>query len=144
MPATPRHGGSIDILGAYRHDRTRSSRVRHRARTETSWGSAETLLTLAAAVVLPAAFVGVQARRRQPLMRLSIFHALYLQQVLDLGAFASGSAPLPMTVTIMIVMITVAPRLLARVRRQADDRDRAGRAAAALFRLSLVRPDGTF
>ena len=42
------------------------------------------------------------------------FLNLYLQQVLGLGAFASGAALLPLTVTIMLGMIAVAPRLIAR------------------------------
>ena len=86
-----------------------------------------------------ALFVALQARLREPLMRLGIFKApnlaaanaaqfllgaawipmffflnLYLQQVLGLGAFASGAALLPLTVTIMVGMVAVAPRLIAR------------------------------
>ena len=38
------------------------------------------------------------------------FLNLYLQQVLGLGAFASGAALLPLTVTIMVGMIVAAPR----------------------------------
>jgi EmrB/QacA subfamily drug resistance transporter len=42
------------------------------------------------------------------------FLNLYLQQILGYGAFASGAALLPMTVTIMIFMIGVTARLLGR------------------------------
>ncbi len=42
------------------------------------------------------------------------FLNLYLQQVLGYGAFASGAALLPMTVLIMVLMVGVAPRLIAR------------------------------
>ena len=42
------------------------------------------------------------------------FLNLYLQQVLGLGAFASGAALLPLTVTIMVGMVGFAPRLIAR------------------------------
>jgi hypothetical protein len=42
------------------------------------------------------------------------FLSLYLQQVLDLGAFESGAALLPMTLTIALLMIVVAPRVIAR------------------------------
>ena len=81
-------------------------------------------------IALLTVFVGLQATLRQPLMRLGIFKApnlaasnvaqfmlgaawipmfffvnLYLQQVLGLGAFASGAALLPLTVTIMVGML---------------------------------------
>ena len=87
-----------------------------------------------------ALFVALQARLREPLMRLGIFRTpnlaasnvaqfllgaawipmwfflnLYLQQVLGLGAFASGAALLPMTVTDHgRDGRAVAPRLIAR------------------------------
>ena len=81
----------------------------------------------------------MQAKRRQPLVRLGIFRTpalgaanvaqfllgaawvpmwfflnLYLQQVLGLSAFPSGAALLPMTVLIMVGMVLVAPRAIAR------------------------------
>jgi hypothetical protein len=43
------------------------------------------------------------------------FLNLYLQQVLGLSAFPSGSALLPMTVLIMAGMVLVAPRVIAAV-----------------------------
>jgi hypothetical protein len=42
------------------------------------------------------------------------FLNLYLQQVLGYGAFEGGAALLPMTVTIMVLMVLVAPRVIAR------------------------------
>ena len=57
---------------------------------------------------------------------MCFFLNLYLQQVLGFGAFASGAALLPMTVTIMVGMVVVAPRLIARFGPKADDRRRAG------------------
>ena len=53
------------------------------------------------------------------------FLNLYLQQVLGLSAFPSGSALLPMTVFIMAGMVLVAPRVIAAVRAEAG----AGRPA---------------
>ena len=101
---------------------------------EAGWTASSTLIPAIAGVVLLAAFVALQARLRQPLMRLGIFRApnlaaaniaqlllgaawipmlffinLYLQQVFGLGAFASGAALLPLTLTIMVGMIAVAP-----------------------------------
>jgi predicted MFS family arabinose efflux permease len=136
---------------------------------EVGWGSTETVLVLAASVVLLAAFVAIQAKRRVPLMRLSIFRTpglaaaniaqlllggawipmwfflnLYLQQVLHLGAFASGSALLPMTVTIMVAMTALAPRLLARFGAKPLIVTGLLALAAGLLWLSLIRPDGTF
>ena len=106
---------------------------------EEGWGSAATLLPSPAASLLLGAFVVVQAGRREPLMRLGIFRApnlaaanvaqlllgaawipmwfflnLYLQQVLGYGAFEGGAALLPMTVAIMVAMVVVAPRVIAR------------------------------
>lgn len=87
---------------------------------EVGWGTAQTWLVLGAAVALLVAFVVTQARRRDPLVPLRIFRTpnlgaanlaqallgaawvamwfylnLYLQQVLGLGAFASGAALVP-------------------------------------------------
>ena len=42
------------------------------------------------------------------------FLNLYLQQVLGFGAFEGGAALLPMTVAIMLGMVVVAPRVIAR------------------------------
>ena len=42
------------------------------------------------------------------------FINLYLQQVLGLGAFESGAALLPLTLTIMVGMIFAAPKLIER------------------------------
>jgi hypothetical protein len=39
---------------------------------------------------------------------------LYLQQVLGYGAFEGGAALLPMTIAIMVLMVAIAPRVIAR------------------------------
>ena len=114
-------------------------------------------------------FVPLQARPPQPLVRLGIFKApnlaaanaaqfllgaawipmfffvnLYLQQVLGLGAFASGAALLPLTVTIMVGMIAVAPRLIARFGPKAMTVAGLATLAAGLPWLSFIRADGSF
>src|SRR6185295_14365234 len=103
------------------------------------WTSPETLVSLAAGAVMIATFVLSQRVRQAPLMPLGIwrrpnlaaanlsmallgaawipmwfFLNLYLQQVLGYGAFESGAALLPMTVTIMLLMVGVTGRLMAR------------------------------
>jgi EmrB/QacA subfamily drug resistance transporter len=170
MPATGRQRGSIDIFGALTVTAGLAGAVYAIVRApEVGWDSAETVLVLVAAALLLAAFVGIQAKRRVPLMRLSIFRTpnlaaaniaqlllggawipmwfflnLYLQQVLHLGAFASGSALLPMTVTIMVAMTALAPRLLGRFGAKPLIVTGLLILAAGLFWLSFVRPDGTF
>ena len=72
------------------------------------------------------------------------FLNLYLQQVLGLGAFASGAALLPLTVTIMVGMITVAPRLIARFGPKALTVAGLATLATGLTWLSLIRADGSF
>jgi MFS family permease len=170
MPATGRQHGSIDIFGALTVTAGLAGAVYAIVRApEVGWGSAETVLVLVAAVLLLAVFVGIQAKRRVPLMRLSIFRTpnlaaaniaqlllggawipmwfflnLYLQQVLHLGAFASGSALLPMTVTIMVAMTALAPRLLGRFGAKPLIVTGLLILAAGLFWLSFVPPDGTF
>ncbi len=140
MPRAPARRGSVDVLGAVTITGGLALAVLGVVRApQLGWGSGETVLTLAGAAVLIAAFLGIEAALRTPLVRLGIFRTpllgsanlaqillgaawvpmwyflnLYLQQVLGYGAFASGAALLPMTVLIMVLMVGVAPRLIAR------------------------------
>ena len=170
MPNTPVRRGSTDLLGAILVTAGLAVTVYAIVRApETGWGSAATVLWLVVGVALLAVFVGVQARRRAPLVRLGIFRTpnlgaanlaqlllggawipmwfflnLYLQQVLGLGAFASGSALLPMTTVIMVMMIALAPRLMARFGAKALVVGGLAVLAAGLVWLSFARTDGTF
>jgi hypothetical protein len=133
------------------------------------WGSAETLGTLAGAVVLLSTFLVLEAGVRAPLVRLGIFRSpmlgaanlaqlllgaawvplwyflnLYLQQVLGYGAFASGSALLPMTVLIMVLMVAVAPKLITHFGVKPLIVGGLVALAAGLFWLSTASPTGTF
>jgi predicted MFS family arabinose efflux permease len=72
------------------------------------------------------------------------FVNLYLQQILGLGAFASGAALLPLTVTIMIGMVAVAPKLIARFGPNAMTVSGLGTLAAGLVWLSFIDADGSF
>ncbi|MBD2892369.1 putative MFS-type transporter EfpA [Actinomadura sp. RB99] len=106
---------------------------------ERGWGSTSTVLQLGGAVLLLALFVAWQRIVRGPLMPLSVWRTpnlaganaamallgaawipmwyflnLYLQQVLGYGAFPSGAALLPMTALMMVLMVGVTGRLIAR------------------------------
>jgi predicted MFS family arabinose efflux permease len=170
MPSAAARRGSIDLGGALTATGGLALTVFGVVRApEEGWGSATTLLTIAGGLVLVALFVAIQARRREPLMRLSIlrtpnlaaanvaqlllgaawipmwfFLNLYLQQVLGYGAFEGGAALLPMTVAIMVLMVVVAPRLINRIGAVAPIVAGMLLLAAGMALLSLVRPDGNF
>ncbi|MYV98193.1 MFS transporter [Streptomyces sp. SID3343] len=170
MPDAAARRGSVDVLGAILATGGLAATVYAVVRApETGWASAETLLVLAAGVALIAVFLAVQARKSEPLMPLRIlrtpnlaganlaqllmaaawipmwfFLNLYLQQVLGLGAFASGSALLPMTVAIMIMMILLAPRLIARFGPNPLIVAGLAALAAGMVWLSFARPDGNY
>ncbi|MEU7579611.1 MFS transporter [Streptomyces sp. NPDC041068] len=113
----------LDVTGALLVTAGMAVLVLGLVRTETyGWGSGTTAITLAVAVVLLAAFVAVEARKREPLLRLGLlgtshrpvlsanvfsllmssgqfaafyFTSLYLQQVMGYGPTAAGAAFLP-------------------------------------------------
>jgi len=140
LPAGPSRHGRIDLAGAITATAGLAATVFAIVRAnEAGWGSAETLLTLAGGVIALAVFVAIQAKRRDPLMPLGVFGLpnlaaanvvmallgaawipmwftanLWLQQVLGSGPFEAGAALLPMTILIMVVMIGVVARLIAR------------------------------
>ena len=131
MPAGMTRRGSLDITSAVTVTAGLAAVVFAVVRApQAGWTSASTLVAGLGGLALLGLFVAMQARLREPLMRLGIFTApnlaasnaaqfllgaawipmffflnLYLQQVLGLGAFASGAALLPLTVTIMVGMI---------------------------------------
>jgi EmrB/QacA subfamily drug resistance transporter len=170
MPATPGRRGSIDVLGALLATAGLAATVFGVVRApEEGWGSAATIATIGGGLLLLALFLAVQASRREPLMRLGIFRApnlaaaniaqlllgaawvpmwfflnLYLQQVLGLGAFEGGAALLPMTATIMLGMVVVAPRVIARLGVKVPTVAGLLLLAAGMAVMSLVRPDGSF
>ena len=170
MPGAPPKRGSIDLPGAVAVTGGLALAVFGIVRApEEGWGSAATLGVLAGAIALLVAFVAIQSVRREPLMRLAIlrtpnlaaanlaqlllgaawipmwfFLNLYLQQVLGFGAFEGGSALLPMTVTIMGLMILVAPRVIARFGFKTPIVAGLFVLAAGLVGLGLARPDGNF
>jgi MFS family permease len=63
--------------------------------------------------------------------------------VLGYGAFEGGAALLPMTVTIMVLMVLVAPKVIARFGAKTPIVAGMLLLAAGLAVMSLVRPDGS-
>ncbi len=170
MPSAAGQRGSIDVAGAIAATGGLALTVLGIVRApQEGWGSATTLGIIAGGLVLLVAFVAIQARGREPLMRLSIlrtpnlaaangaqfllgaawipmwfFLNLYLQQVLGYGAFDGGAALLPMTIAIMVLMVVVAPRVIARSGPKAPIVGGMLLLAAGMAGLSLVRADGNF
>lgn len=170
MPSAPARRGRVDVLGAVAVTAGLALAVFAVVRApDEGWGSSATILSLGGAVVLLGGFVAIQGAVREPLMRLGIFRTpnlgaanlaqlllgaawipmwyflnLYLQQVLGYGAFAGGAALLPMTLAIMLLMIVVAPRVIARFGVKVPTVAGLWILAAGLVWLSLARPDGTF
>ncbi|MEV4132823.1 MFS transporter [Dactylosporangium sp. NPDC049742] len=170
MPAGGARRGSLDLLGALTVTVGLAAAVYAIVRApEVGWSSVQTWLVLGAAALALGAFVAIQAARREPLMRLSIFRApnlaaanvaqlllgaawipmwfylnLYLQQVLGYSAFPSGAALLPMTALIMLGMIFLAPRAIGRFGPRAMVVAGLTVLAAGLGWLAFVRPTGSF
>ncbi|SEH02574.1 Major Facilitator Superfamily protein, partial [Nonomuraea solani] len=170
MPAGRSQRGPIDVLGTLTVTLGLGTAVYAIVRApETGWASAQTWTTLAIALTLLTAFLAIQARHREPLMRLSIFHTpnlaaanltqlllggawipmwfflnLYLQQVLGYSAFPSGAALLPMTVLIMIGMITLAPQAINRLGPKPTTITGLLLLTAAMAWLSQISPNGDF
>jgi EmrB/QacA subfamily drug resistance transporter len=170
MPAGARVRGSVDIAGAATATIGLGALVFAVVRApEVGWTAGSTVAIGAAGLALLASFVVLQAKLRQPLMRLSIlrvpnlaaaniaqlmlgaawipmffFISLYLQQILGLGAFASGAALLPLTVTIMIGMVAVSPKLTERFGPKAMTVAGLATLAGGLLWLSRIDADGTF
>ena len=171
MPAAGAGSGSrVDLLGAVTVTAGLAAAVYAVVQApEVGWDAARTWLVLGGSAVLMAAFLVIQAKRRDPLMRLSIFRApnlaaanlaqlllgaawipmwfflnLYLQQVLGYSAFPSGAALLPMTGLIMLGMIVLAPRAIATFGPKDSTVTGLLLLAAGMGWLSQVSPDGSF
>ncbi len=140
LPAGFRRSGRLDLSGAVTVTASLSLAVYGIVRGPiVGWAAAESSGALIAAAALFVLFVRIQSTKREPLMRLGIWRApnlaaanlsmamlgaawiptwfflnLYLQQVLDLGAFGAGLALVPMTLTIMLLMAVVTGRVVAR------------------------------
>jgi EmrB/QacA subfamily drug resistance transporter len=138
-------------------------------RTDTlGWDSPVTWATLAAAAVLLTAFVSAESRADAPLLRLGLlrsrwvaganvlvflaaagqftafyFVSLYMQQVLGMGAAATGTAFLPFSLGLVAGTI-VATRITAARTPRVSLVPGALLAAAGLAWFALISPDGSF
>jgi Na+/melibiose symporter-like transporter len=106
---------------------------------DAGWMSLQTVSLISIAIIMFGVFLAIQRRKKDPLIPLKIFKTrnllsanvvmallgaawilmwfflnLYLQQITGYGPFESGLALLPMTVTIMVLMIWFMPRLRKR------------------------------
>jgi EmrB/QacA subfamily drug resistance transporter len=170
MPAGARVRGSVDITGAATATIGLGALVFAVVRApEVGWTAGSTVAIGAAGLALLASFLVLQAKVRQPLMRLGIFRvpnlaganaaqlllgaawipmffflSLYLQQILGMGAFASGAALLPLTVTIMIGMVAVSPKVTERFGPKTMTVAGLATLAVGLLWLSRIDADGSF
>jgi EmrB/QacA subfamily drug resistance transporter len=132
--------GKVDVLSALLATGAMVLMVYAIVSTESSdWLSGRTLSLLLVSIILLGIFIIMQGKKQDPLLPLSIFKVpnlsagnivmgllagawiplwfflnLYLQQVLKLSAFNSGLALLPMTITIMVVMVGITGKLVAK------------------------------
>jgi EmrB/QacA subfamily drug resistance transporter len=132
--------GKVDIIGAVLATGSLVLMVYAIVSAEgAGWGSLQTIGLLVLSVVLFIIFLILQKQKKEPLLPLSILRApnlfsgnlvmallagawiplwfflnLYLQQILNYSAFKGGLALLPMTVTIMILMVGVTGKLVAK------------------------------
>lgn len=171
LPRTVRKAsGSIDIAGAITVTAGLAAIVYAVVNApDIGWLTVQTLGVLAAGILLLVVFFIVQARSRNPLLRLGLLRApqlgaangaqlmlgaawvsmwfflnLYLQQVLGASAFAAGAALLPMTGLVVLVMIALAPRLQERFGAKSLIVSGLTILAAGLGYLSFIRPDGNY
>ena len=170
IPASLARRGRIDLLGAAGITGALSLAVYTIVTAnDAGWASARTLLLFAASAVLLAAFVAFEGVRRDPLVRLGIFKTpnlavantvmallgaawipmwfflnLYLQRILGYDAFQSGAALLPMTALIMLVMIGVTGRVVARHGFKSPMIVGLGLLAAGIALLARAPDDGNF
>ncbi|MBA3458229.1 MAG: MFS transporter [Deltaproteobacteria bacterium] len=130
---------------------------------------AETGVMLSVGGLLFAAFALIQRFRRSPLIPLSIFRApnltagnvvmallgaawipmwfflnMYLQEVLGYGAFDSGLALLPMTLTIMLVMMGATEKIVGRIGPKSALVIGLGVLGVALVLFARMPVDGSF
>jgi EmrB/QacA subfamily drug resistance transporter len=170
LPAVPRSGGSVGILGATLATTGLAAIVYAVVQApEVGWLTPTVVVGLGGGAALVAAFFVLQARSQRPLLRLGLLRArnlgasnlaqlllgaawvpmwfflnLYVQEVLGAGAFAAGAALLPMTALIVIGMTLLAPRLQAKFGPKPLMAGGLLVLAAGLSWLALAGPNGTY
>lgn len=169
-PTGGRSSGRIDIAGAVTITAAISLAVFGIVRgPEVGWDSTDVVVSLPAGAALFGVFLVIQRARREPLMPLAVWRTpnlaaanvsmallgaawvpmwfflnLYLQQVLQYGPFGSGSALLPMTIAMMVLMVGVTERLVGRFGFRSTLTVGLLVLAAGLGLLSFISPSGSF
>jgi EmrB/QacA subfamily drug resistance transporter len=159
----------FDVAGAVTITLGLSSLVFALLDAETAgWGSAQTIGTLAASVLLLGAFVAIERRSRAPLVPFSIFRirtitganvvgvlvgaslfsmfffiSLYMQQVLGYSPIKAGLSYLPLAVSI-ILSAGIASQLVTKVGFKPILATGMGLIALGLLWFSQISVDGTF
>lgn len=167
--ARPTQRERLDVLGAVLATSGVGLLVLGVVRTDAQgWGSPATLAMLVAAAMLLAAFVFVESRSPAPLLRLGLlrnrwvaganvlvffstagqfaafyFVSLYMQQVLGMGAAATGAAFLPFSASLVAGTI-IATRVTAARTPRAALVPGALLAAAGLAWFAFISPNGGF
>src|SRR5215213_526287 len=140
LPRAIKRKGSVDYLGAV--SITAALVLLDYAivtANDVGWMSMQTIFLMASVSVMVGAFLLIQRSEKEPLIPLNIFKTrnlltsnivmallgaawipmwfflnLYIQQILGYSPMESGLALLPMTVMIMVLMISYTPRLINR------------------------------
>ncbi|MFJ3206198.1 MFS transporter [Streptomyces sp. NPDC086989] len=167
--AHPARRERLDVLGAVLATGGIGLLVFGVVRTDTlGWGSPATLATLTAAAVLLAAFTFAESRAPAPLLRLDLlrnrwvaganalvllaaagqftafyFVSLYMQQVLGMGAAATGAAFLPFSAG-LVTGTVAATRITAARTPRVSLVPGALLAAAGLAWFAFISPRGSF
>jgi len=170
LPTAARRRGRVDVAGALSVTAALTLTVYTTVTAnDVGWGSAQTLTLYSVALGLFIGFLAIESRRAEPIVRLGIFRAhnlaganavmallgaawipmwfflnLYLQQVRGYDAFEGGLALLPMTVAIMVLMVGVTGRLVARFGFKPPMIAGLSLLAAGIALLARVPADGSF
>lgn len=162
--------GKVDIVGAILATAALVLAVYAIVSAEgAGWNSLQTIGLLALSLVLFMIFFVIQKHKNEPLVPLSIFKVpnlssgnlvmallaaawiplwfflnLYLQQTLNYSAFNSGLALLPMTIAIMLLMVGVTGKLVARFGFKTNLIAGLIALTLSLFLFSVIPPNGTF
>ncbi len=170
LPAGARRGGAVDLAGALTVTAGLGLAVwAIVTANQPAASAARTAALLLIAIALLLAFVVIERRRRDPLVPRALLRAanlpvgnlimallgaawipmwfflnMYLQVVLGYGAFASGLALLPMTVTIMVLMIGATERVVGRVGPRTALVTGLGALGLALVLFARMPADGSY
>ena len=170
LPRGDRRPGSVDVAGSLSVTSALGLAVYTIVTAnEPSASVARTAILLAISAALFAAFVVIQRVRREPLVPLAIFRApnltignvvmallgaawipmwfflnMYLQEILGYGAFDSGLALLPMTLTIMVLMVAATEKVVGRIGPKTALVIGLGTLGLALVLFARMPADGTF